>query len=303
MTETRGADWAFDRYETIRPRLPAASFPSAARHADTLEDTFDDFDAYILDGFGVLNVGGTAISGAVERVAAMRAAGKAVVVLTNAATQPPQGAVAKYDGLGFTFTSDDIVSSRDVAVAALGAFPADLTWGVTAAGAASMQGLPIRTVALEDDPAAYEAMDAVLFLSSDAWSDARQARLAEALAVRTRPVVVANPDLVAPREEGLTLEPGHYAHELADAGLCVPQFFGKPFPNAFAAVMQRLGPGAPPRSRIAMVGDTLHTDILGGAAAGWGTILVAEHGLFKGRDVAGYIARSGIVPDVVVRTT
>ncbi|MFD1810358.1 HAD hydrolase-like protein [Gemmobacter lanyuensis] len=35
-----------------------------------------------------------------------------------------------------------------------------------------------------------------------------------------------------------------------------------------------------------MVGDTLHTDILGGQAAGHGTILVTDHGLFKGRDVA-----------------
>lgn len=34
-----------------------------------------------------------------------------------------------------------------------------------------------------------------------------------------------------------------------------------------------------------------------------GAVLVADHGLFAGRDVRGYIARSGIVPDAVVATT
>jgi ribonucleotide monophosphatase NagD (HAD superfamily) len=52
-----------------------------------------------------------------------------------------------------------------------------------------------------------------------------------------------------------------------------------------------------------MVGDTLHTDVLGGAASGMGSILVARHGLFAGRDVAPYIRRSGIRPSWIVETT
>ncbi len=56
-------------------------------------------------------------------------------------------------------------------------------------------------------------------------------------------------------------------------------------------------------TRVAMVGDTLHTDVLGGRAAGIGSVLVTGHGLFAGRDTAPYITRSGIVPDVIVPTT
>jgi predicted HAD superfamily phosphohydrolase YqeG len=52
-----------------------------------------------------------------------------------------------------------------------------------------------------------------------------------------------------------------------------------------------------------MVGDTLHTDVLGGRAAGMGTILVTDHGLFAGLDIARFIGRSGIVPDSIVRST
>lgn len=300
---TRDAHWAFDRYETIRPRLPSAPFPGRADRVATLADTFDRFDAFVLDGFGVLNVGSRAVDGAAERVAAMRAAGKSVVVLTNAATQPAAESVAKYRDLGFDFSADEIVSSRAVALAALSGFASDVTVGTSAAGAASLRELPVRTAALEDADEPYASADAFLLLSSDAWTEARQERLAAALTERPRPVVVANPDLVAPRESGLTLEPGEYAHRLADRGLATPIFFGKPFPNAFAAVMARLGSGAPPPERIAMVGDTLHTDILGGAAAGWSTVLVADHGLFKGLDVDAFIARCGIVPTVIARTT
>ena len=49
-----------------------------------------------------------------------------------------------------------------------------------------------------------------------------------------------------------------------------------------------------------MVGDTLHTDILGGAAAGLTTILVTNHGLFRDGGADAAIARTGITPDIVV---
>jgi ribonucleotide monophosphatase NagD (HAD superfamily) len=52
-----------------------------------------------------------------------------------------------------------------------------------------------------------------------------------------------------------------------------------------------------------MVGDTLHTDVLGGRTARLGTVLVARHGPFRGLDPAPFISRSGITPDVIAATT
>jgi glycerol 3-phosphatase-2 len=49
-----------------------------------------------------------------------------------------------------------------------------------------------------------------------------------------------------------------------------------------------------------MVGDTLHTDVLGGAAAGCRSVLVTDHGLFAGRDTGLFISASGITPDFIV---
>ena len=50
-----------------------------------------------------------------------------------------------------------------------------------------------------------------------------------------------------------------------------------------------------------MVGDSLHTDILGGAAAGTKTALIVSRAI---SDAPGpYIEQFGIVPDFVVHAT
>jgi ribonucleotide monophosphatase NagD (HAD superfamily) len=78
------------------------------------------------------------------------------------------------------------------------------------------------------------------------------------------------------------------------------QFFGKPYTEAFSDAARRIGLLS---NRLAMVGDTLHTDVLGGAAAGMGTVLVTRHGLFAGREVEPFIGVSGIRPDMIIETT
>jgi HAD superfamily hydrolase (TIGR01450 family) len=295
------ADWAFARYEAVRSRLPAARFPSAPAQAGTLADLADRFDGFLFDAFGVLNVGETPVPGAVGRLAALRRAGRRLVVLTNAASYTRAAALAKYRRLGFDFSADEVVSSRDVAAARLESVAPGALWAVVTQAGDDLADIGVPCRDLIDDPVALDAADAVLFLSSARWTAAAQARLEAALLGRPRPVVIANPDLVAPREGGLSIEPGAYAHALEDRTGVRPVHFGKPFPEAFADALDRLGGLAP--SRVAMVGDTLHTDVLGGAAAGLGTVLVTDHGLFAGRDVGPYIARSGIVPDHIVRTT
>jgi len=82
-SEPVDAAWVCRRYEEIRPRLPAASFPAQTRMVDDLSDLIAEFDVFVLDGYGVLNVGTEAVPGGVEWMAALRAAGKRLIVLTN----------------------------------------------------------------------------------------------------------------------------------------------------------------------------------------------------------------------------
>ncbi len=78
----------------------------------------------------------------------------------------------------------------------------------------------------------------------------------------------------------------------------VPQFFGKPFTNIFDLAFQRLGPVD--KSRVVMVGDSLHTDILGARTAGVASALIRDYGFFAKQDAASAITRAGIVPDFLV---
>lgn len=289
---------AFARYEGIRPRLPQARYPLRSLHLPSLAEVADHVDGFLLDAFGVLNVGETAIPGAVARLAGLRARGKRLAVLTNAASYTRAQLLAKYHRLGFDFTAEEVVASRDVAVARLQRIAPGATWAAISAAGDDFVDIPARLVDAVAEPVAFDTADAILFLSTARWTPHLHSRLVAALDRRPRPVVIANPDLVAPREGGLTIEPGLFGHALLDAlpGL-EAHWFGKPFPEAFAEGIARTGLAA---DRLAMVGDTLHTDVLGGAAAGCRSVLVTDHGLFAGLDTAPYVTASGIVPDFII---
>jgi glycerol 3-phosphatase-2 len=298
-------DFVYRRYEEIRPRLPKSGFPEQSRRVGNLGDLFDKIDVFVLDGYGVLNVGSRGVPGAVERVAAMHAAGKRVIVLTNGATHPVTHSVERYRGLGFKFTRDEIVSSRDALTRAM-ADRQDMCWGFAATPVSQIGEIARHNRRLLDDPADYDAVDGFVLLATGDWNRVRQDHLLASLRNRPRPVLVGNPDLVSPREDGLAVEPGLHAHEIADLTGIAPEFYGKPFANAFEMVRERIGadPGSDvPPQRIAMVGDTLHTDILGGAAMGWRTVLIMDHGIMKGFPAGSLDRISDIRPDFIADTT
>jgi len=287
----RDADTIFRRYQQIRPRLPRVGALPETVQIGSLLEIADQIDAFVFDAFGVLNVGESLIAGADRRLEQLRARGCQVRVLTNAASYDRQGAIAKFQRLGLSLADEEIVTSREAALKHL----PDGHLGVIAMGADRLLDIPHPKTRLGDDPAAFEAVDAFLFLSSAEWTAARQDLLRSAIARRPRPLVVANADLAAPRETGFTLEPGHFGHLIADDFPDCVRFFGKPFPDVYQLVTDTLE-GIDP-TRIAMCGDTLHTDILGGAAAGWRTVFVTRDGLFAGLDADAYREGSGLHAD------
>ncbi|MFV0514465.1 MAG: HAD-IIA family hydrolase [Jhaorihella sp.] len=288
----------FDLYQSVRPRLPVPSRRGAARPAANLGEIAQPFDLILLDAFGVLNIGEAAIPGAAGRVAALRRAGKRVMVVTNAASYPKRHMMTRYRKLGFDFAPDDILSSRETLIAAL-SDPPPGTWGVMADPRWGLEELePLDVSALGDDPGVYERAEGFILLGARGWSETRHSLLEQSLAARPRPVLVGNPDIVAPRDHGFSFEPGHFAHRLAGLTGVAPRFFGKPFAAVFDAALRR-APGIS-RDRVLMVGDTLHTDVLGGLAAGLRTALVTDTGSLHRGDPAGDIERSGIVPDYVL---
>ena len=296
----RDAIWTIRQYESVRSLLPTARMPTQSTHYENLRAISDHFDVFLLDAFGVLNVGETGIDSAIERVEFLKNIGKTVLVLTNGARLPAEHALQKFLKLGYQFELPDIVSSRDALAAALPPLPDDGFWGVMSSQNSKIETLGVPCYRLEDDKLTYDKASGFILLSSSEWNNARQLLLRESLAQAPRPILVGNPDIIAPRESQFSLEPGHYAYELGRDLKLNLGLFGKPFANIYDLAFKRL-PNVN-RSRVAMVGDSLHTDILGGAAYGLKTVLVTEHGLFSGFDCARFITETKIVPDYIIPT-
>ena len=280
----------FDRYEAVRHRLPDASFGKGTLDVSSLLEIADQVDAFVFDAFGVLNVGETPIPGAADRLDQLRARGHQIRILSNAASYNHDGATRKFQKLGMQVTGDEIVTSRDAALAGL--YPG--LWGCIAAPTDDLSDIPVDTLRLGDDPANYACVDGILFLSTEVWTAAQQMHLRDSLLANPRPLMIANADLAAPRDHGFSLEPGHYGHLLADEGLQDIRFYGKPFPEVYEMIEASL-PGIS-GNRIALCGDTLHTDILGAAARGWRTVLVTHDGLFSGVDTRRFCQDSAVIP-------
>ena len=283
-------DSIFDRYEAIRHRLPDAASAQRTIDISSLLDVAEEIDAFVFDAFGVLNVGEVPIAGAAERLDQLRGRGHLIRVLSNAASYDHGAAVEKFQRLGMNIRENEVITSRDASLA-------DLTpglWGCIAANADRLQDIPATTLRLQSERADYDRVDAFLFLSTESWTQEKQDILERSLLDNPRPVIIANADLVAPREGGFTLEPGHYGHLLADLGLPDISFRGKPFDDVYDLIEASL-PGVAP-DRIGMCGDTLHTDILGAAARQWRTVLVTRDGLFAGVDTTPFCERAGLFP-------
>lgn len=289
---------ALAAYEAVRHRLPdVKSDKPMPRRIDTLADIADEFDVFLLDAFGVLNIGERPIEGTPERVASLQAAGKRVLVVSNAASVPRSELAKKYVRLGYDFCEDDIVTSRMACIVGMTEMPT-MKWGVMALRRETMEDFgDIDWVPLRDDPRTYLEVEGILLVGSGEWTTARQQLLQRALSEHPRPVLVANPDIVAPREIGFSVEPGFFAHQLADQTQVDPIFFGKPFRGIYQLALERLGDVDP--ARAIMVGDSLHTDVLGAHTAGIASVLISDFGLFAEHDETIAITESGIAPDYI----
>lgn len=290
---------AFASYERVRHRLPASTSGAPCTRLPDLDALADKMDVFLLDAFGVLNIGDTAIPGVPDRIAGLQNAGKRVMIVSNAAGFPHGRLMEKYKNLGYHFAPEDVITSRKATLHALHNAP-PLKWGLMATQSLGRGDIePFDMVYLAEDAADYDAADAFVLLGSAVWTETRQALLEASLRNAPRPVYVGNPDIVAPREDGFSIEPGHFAHRLADQTGIEPQFFGKPFGNIFDLAFAQID--KVDLGRTVMVGDSLHTDILGGQAAGVKTALIAGYGFFAGHDVDGPIQTSGIQPDYILQ--
>jgi len=281
----------FERYEEIRKRMPKTSTPKKFQDINSLLDIAEEGYTFVFDAFGVLNVGETLIPGADKRLDQLRSIGCNIRILTNAASYDRNGAIDKFKRLGLSVKADEIVTSRDATLLCLRSG----TWGAIAAPDDQLSDIPNDFIRIGHDQSDFDCVDGFVFLSSFGWTNNQQKLLTQSLLRRQRPVLIANADLVAPRDNGFSLEPGNFGHLLLDQGVKDVSFFGKPFPKVYDLLEQTLG--EVDQDKIIMCGDSLHTDVIGAAARGWKTVLVTRDGLFAGFDTRDFCKRSNLYPD------
>ena len=207
----------------------------------------------------MLNVGETTIPGADRRPDQLRERGCAIRIPTNAASSDHSGAIAKFKRLAVR-VDDEIITSREATLQALGRGH----WGVLTATTDPFGDQPNTVTGLCDAPNDYHAVEQFLFLSSTEWIASSQELLVKAMQDLSRPIIIESADLTAPRNDGFSIELGYFGQQVADLTADRIQFVGKPFPKVYGILKGSLTSLS--SDRIAMCGDTLHTDILGAVA-------------------------------------
>ena len=157
---------AYARYQSIRHRLPQVRRAAPALTVSGLEEIAEQFDVFLFDAYGVLNVGSSAIAGTAEVVAALQAQGKECFVVSNAAGFEKNFYLGKYSGLGYDFALENIVTSRDALLEALAEYSRQLTWGRI--GAAEHQTDLADYQIIDQDAPQFLQADGFLFFSHTA---------------------------------------------------------------------------------------------------------------------------------------
>jgi HAD superfamily hydrolase (TIGR01459 family) len=234
-----------------------------------------EFDAWLVDIWGVMHNGARAFKAACAATGTFRANGGVVVLISNAPRPFP--AVARHlDALGVPAHAYDT-----------GVTSGDVTRGLIEL----WQGRAILHIGPERDRGLFAGFDVRLtpaeaadgVVCSGLYDDTREtpadyAPLFDGLLARRIPMICANPDIVVERGSQLVYCAGALAAAYAAKGGAV-LYAGKPhlpiYTRAFAAIDTIAGRHIP-KNRILAIGDGINTDLLGAHDAGIRSLFIAS---------------------------
>lgn len=299
-------DSVINIYEGMRNFFPICQDSNQKiKLAPKLENILDDFDALLLDAFGVLNVGSSLVPGIIKTIEKARQKNITLLVVTNGASYNSFKKRDQLSSLGLEFSHDEIISSREAAEIFLSFNQPKEPLGIMGNCGNFFKIRNVNCIELEPDIDMFDEMNSFILLGTLQWDTVWQEILFNSLKKIPRPLFVANPDLVAPQGQSFSVEPAYFVSHLIKNGIHLPFWLGKPFPTIFELAISRVNELAGrhiPLSRIGMVGDTLHTDILGANSFGIKSILMTKHGLLKNVTVGSIIKKTKITPDYIVES-
>ena len=233
-----------------------------------LSDIALNFDAMLIDQFGVIHDGQKLYPGALSVLEQLHDRKIPVVVMTNSGKRADLN-IARLLKIGLARNLFvDAISSGEVAYASIAGKRAYLI---------GKRGEEYGFDGVEFVPSLAEA-EIILVLGSNA-PETSIAEYEVLLRSTRLPMVCCNPDMLMMTPQGLQPAPGAIAKTYAQLGGEIT-WIGKPYPEIYCAAMNLLGWP----KRVLCIGDSAEHDVAGGKLADLTTLLVLT-GISEGREI------------------
>ncbi|WP_101297022.1 HAD-IIA family hydrolase [Halegenticoccus soli] len=234
----------------------------------------DRYDAFLFDLDGVIVVGDRPVDGAVDALARLRDRGTPIRFVTNNSRSTREALCAHLRDLGIEARVEEMYTAASATAAHLADAGADSVYVLGDDGFAaemSRHGVTPTDGRAGGDSVIEDAADAVAVgLDRTATYD-KLATATRLIRERGAAFVAANDDNAYPTDEGIAPGTGALVAALRTATGREPTVVGKPHPELFERAMSGLD------GEVAMVGDSLASDVEGARRAGIESIYVTAH--------------------------
>jgi len=239
----------------------------------------------LIDMDGVLYRGRAPVAGADRFVAFLRRQGIPFLLLTNNSSLTPEQYVAKLRGMGIEVHAGELLTSAQATGWYLAQREPEGARVYMIGREGLRQALVGQGFTLVEEGADYVAVGWDWELT---FAQLKRATLLIRAGAR---FIATNPDRTFPSEEGLIPGNGAILAALEAATDVQPLVIGKPEPTIFRLALAQLD--LDPQG-VAVLGDRLETDVLGGQRMGLGTLFVLSG--VTGREM---LVQSPTQPDLV----
>lgn len=252
---------------------------------DNLGQIASDYDAYLIDLWGVLHNGQQAFPEAVLALAELKMLKKKVILLSNSPRRVMASQIRLSEMGVLPEFYDEIYTSGEDCFQALEKAPDQ--W-YAALGNKFFHIGPEKNKSLAQalskiQVSNLDEADFILVTGTNSWEENVSAYipLLNQAHQKNLPMVCANPDLTVLFDKELVICAGAIAQYYEQIGGDV-RYHGKPYIEIYNVVMKKVLPVK--RSQILAIGDSLRTDIKGAAQVGIDTLLVLTgiHKEFQG---------------------
>ena len=275
---------------------------------DNFKTIIDKYNVIFFDAFGVIKTYQGLVPGIEKTFEYLKEAKKEYYIVTNDASRSPAQLAASYHKMGLhAITDDRIISSGMLTKEYLDLKVQDgiVAYMGTENSAHYIESLGLHTMPVSEvNSSNIDKVNALIFLDDEGFDWQNDLNIAvNLLRKRTIPAIVANTDYAYPLSvHDVSIAIGGLATMLEN--IVGKEFirFGKPDSQMFMFAYDLIRDYRPiSKKEIVMVGDTLHTDILGGNKFGLDTVLVLSGNTLP-QDVETRIHATGIVPTYICET-